>query len=757
MKYIFCIVLLFSARFAYTQTSISGTVTDKTTNEVLPGVNIFLPGLNKGTVTDNKGNYRLMNMPNGFIKLQYSFVGYKTVVKSIHTCHRDTVINISMEVSALKSEEVTVSAGAISTQHENAIKIETIDATLQEAFANGPLMKSISAIPGVDVISKGDGVITPVIRGLSTTNIIVLNNGTRMENFQFSVNHPFLADEAGLDRVEVIKGPASLLYGSDAIGGVINLVSEKPAPVGTVKGDVQLRYHTNSQGVNIGSGINATHKNVFWGIRGNLNSTADYLDGNGEEVPNSRYNTKSLSLYTGVNEHFGSFRLYYKYNQMNLGLAIPNAFGNISSNSRKNNIWYQDLSNHLILFKNKIFINHWIIEPDFNYQLNHRKLNTEPGHGYFTDVDMKLQTFSYQAKARYNFSGENNIIFGYQGMYQQNTNADAPSHVLPDYKLTDNSAFTLYQAKWGHKLNIQAGARYDLRNYNVPKQEKSSHSHEEAGHGEEGGHKEYMEAFTKSFGNFSGSAGLTYHAAGYLLLRANVATAYRTPHISELTQDGIHGNRYELGSHDLKSQRNYEFDISAHLHTGRLKWDIALFLNHINNYIYLSPTNNTTDEGMQIFAYQQNNSKLYGLETGFEYFPYKWVSVKGTYSHVTGKQLNSGYLPFIPQDKINFSVGINKKRWRAFSNMYLNAHTQFAFGQNHPSAFETKTGGYQLVGISGGLSTTIQQVPIDIGIFLNNLLDVAYIDHLSTLKGSGYFNAGRDISLQLKIPLVIGK
>lgn len=239
-------ILLFAmmSQISYAQNNITGRVYDKTNNNALPYVSVFLPEQNKGTLTDDNGKFELTDLPKGELKIQFSYLGYKTIIKTINTNNNEKDIQVKMELSVLQCEEVVVSGGTYSTQHENAMKIELIKSKEIASVGTPTLVEAIANVPGIDMIAKGAGVAKPVIRGLSMTNILMLNNGVKMENFQFSENHPFVIDEFGIDRIEIIKGPASLLYGSDAVGGVINVIKEKPAPVGKIIGDFNTQYHS---------------------------------------------------------------------------------------------------------------------------------------------------------------------------------------------------------------------------------------------------------------------------------------------------------------------------------------------------------------------------------------------------------------------------------------------------------------------------------------------------------------------------------
>jgi iron complex outermembrane receptor protein len=608
----------------------------------------------------------------------------------------------------------------------------------------------MTQVPGVDMISKGGGVATPVIRGLSTSNILFLNNGIRMENYQFSENHPYLVDEFGVNQVEIIKGPASLLYGSDAIGGVINSIPEKPAPMNQFQGDAGIQYFSNTSGMAGTLGLKNTLKKFSWGLRGSMKSHEDYLDGENDFVPNTRFNGQSLKAFSSFRVNRAIFRMYYEYQGMKVGLCNEKSAALIDNAGRRNEVWYQNLNNHLISLKNTFFFTHYKLLINASYQQNNRKLTgSEAGTGNEL-VDMSLQTINLDIRNIYDKTKSVKYTLAIQGMAQSNENAHAPNRVLPDYTLYDIAAFAMAKYEFENHIHLQIGLRYDNRLVYVPEQEKSAHSHEVE---EDPGHEEeYTQELDRYYGNLSGSVGFTWEIVEDFLLRANLASAYRSPNIAELTQDGEHGARYELGDRDLKPQRNYELDISMHYHKNKILLDVSGFYNSIRDYIFLDYSSDSTDEGMQIFHYRQNNALLYGGEILVEALPFNHLSIIGSYSYLRGGHSNQENLPFIPQNKIRAEIKWEKSLEGIFHNCYAKIGVDYAFKQDKPSHFETPSTDYILLNAGLGFSFLIGKQGFDLDIVATNLLNHQYIDHLSTLKEIGYYNMGRNISVSLRVP-----
>ena len=735
MKFSWFIILLFAMinQIGFAQNSIKGRVTDKITNEALPCTNVYLPEQNKGTLTNEKGEFILTNLSKGELKIQFSYMGYKTILKIIFAENTETILNIEMEPAILQAEEVVVSGGMYSTQHENAIKIELIKSKDIASIGTPTFTEAIASLPGVDMIAKGTGVAKPVIRGLSMTNILMLNNGVKMENFQFSENHPFLIDEFGIDRIEIIKGPASLLYGSDAVGGVINVLKEKPAPIGKILGDYNMQFHSNTQGIISNLGIKGSSESVFWGLRGGIKSHTDYIDGTGDYIPNTRFNENSFKANLGINKSFGLFRLYYDYNQPKLGMCVGPAVPLTTEKGRENKLWYQDLTNHIISTRNTLFPGKYKIDLNAACQMNNRRLQTDENKPFFEMVNMDLNTFSYEVKTYLPSTANSEYIVGLQGANKTNKNNEAPNHILPDADVNDFSVFGLVQHAFFEKLKVQAGIRYDFRSISTKAETNKK-------------------AVNTDYGNVSASLGATYKVNENILLRTNFASAYRTPNIAELTQNGMHGARYEQGNPELKSQRSYEADLSTHFHSKYVMVDISGFYHSINNYIFIAPTDDTIASGDKIYRYSQTNSEIYGSELAIDVLLFDWLNFKTSYSYLIGKQNDGGNLPFIPQNKMRFELKFQKQKLAFLKNTFFKVGGLFAPKQNNPAMFETETGSYFLLNTGIGIDIKCANQMLSLSVQANNLLNETYIDHLSTLKGISYYNIGRNISVNLKIP-----
>ena len=727
------IFIVISMQTILGQAVIQGHITDKKNSEQLVGAQIYIPELQKGSISDENGNYSISNLPVGIFSIHISYVGYASETRKIEFKNGNQKINIELTPTVISlNNDVSITAIGYSSQHDNAIKVESIQSKDLEQQANIGVMSQIAMIPGIDVISKGPGISTPSIRGLSQTNILVLNNGVRMENYQFSENHPFMIGEAGISKIEIIKGPASLLYGSDAIGGVINFIKENPAPVGVLQADINMKFQSNTQGFETNVGVKSSSNKYSWGIRGNFQAHSDYLQGKGGRVPNSRFNNRGASLFVGSKQKYGSFFIYYDYMQNKLGIS-PFSFNN--KNDYNLTSLYQNIDYHLISSKNKLFLGKVKLEVNSAYQNNRRRLYGKDKYM----VDMTLQAINYDVKAHLTSSKKSNLIVGFQGNYLQSINADAPKHIIPNYFTNDFSVYTLLQHKIFSKLNLQVGARFDYRNMYIP---------------------QHIDPSTKSISSVSRdykypsfTLGSTYSLNKHILFRTNIASAFRAPNVAELTQDGMHGNRYERGDIKLKVQNSLEGDMGIHIHFENWAWDISAYYNKINNYIYLQLDTATSSAYRKEYKYTQTNAYIYGLETGAEYAPLKYLSLKAVYNFTIGRQTDGNYLPFIPQNKLKLNIKLHKQKFAFMHNAFVNIGATFASAQNNPSQFETASAKYALLNMGIGFDWITHKRTITFGLYGQNITNTVYIDHLSTLKDAGYYNMGRNIALKVRIPL----
>jgi len=413
-KQYFLIIATLVATKLFAQNVIKGTVLNEN-NVPVGGANVFIPMLVKGTTTSSRGEFELNNLPNGRFDLQVSHIGYANQIVSVNLAGGEENLIVKLTHASIEAEAVVVSAGYNTTQYQNAVKIDILRLNEHHRLLSPNFMEMLTSLPGVDMISKGNGVTKPVIRGLSMNDVLVLSNSVRFENYQYSSHHLLGIDEFGIESVEVIKGPASLLYGSDAIGGVINFIKERPAAEGKVEGDYNLQLFSNSLGMVNNIGIKASGSKFHGGARFGQKTHADYLQGGGTFVPISRFTEHSVKFNGGFNGKVMTTNLLYDFNLQNLGLVEEEAINEIAGRGRKPSIFYQQLGTHLVSSQSKIFLGKTKV--DVNNSLQSTEL-THFGEPNEYELQMRLTTLIYEAKVLLPSKPGNDYILGVQGINQ---------------------------------------------------------------------------------------------------------------------------------------------------------------------------------------------------------------------------------------------------------------------------------------------------------------------------------------------------
>jgi len=300
----FCIVLTSWAQQT-SRTQLSGKVTDAKTGEPLAGASVILTDSKTGTATDSIGNYLLKNIPVGHTIIEVSFAGYKTLVEHLDLA-ATSEHNFSLTPSILVNEGVTITAVANATSiRKTPIPISRVNKgeLLQGVSTN--IIDALSRQPGISQLSTGPAVSKPVIRGLGYNRLVVINDGLRQEGQQWGDEHGIEIDENSVSRVEIVKGPASLIYGSDAIAGVINIVTTTPVPVNTLRGNLFSNYQTNNRQRSFFGNLAGNQNGFNWNAWADYKAAADYKNKFDGRVFNSRFHEQNFGGYAGLNRSWG--------------------------------------------------------------------------------------------------------------------------------------------------------------------------------------------------------------------------------------------------------------------------------------------------------------------------------------------------------------------------------------------------------------------------------------------------------------------
>ncbi len=348
MKLLLNTLLLLAITTIYGQNTLHGIVKDTHTNENLSFVNVYFSDLEKGTSTNELGYFTFENIPTGTYNILFSMIGYETKSMQINI-PINSKIEIELVPSAIEMESIIISTPFHKLQSDNVMKVE--QKSIKDLKRSGAVTLSdgISNIAGVESVTTGLSIGKPVIRGLSSNRVLVYTQGIRLENQQYGDEHGLGVNDAGIESIEVIKGPASLLYGSDALGGVLYLNPERFANNNTSASDFSGNYFSNTQGFSTNAGVKASGDHFKFLFRGSLAEHSDYKT-DAYRVTNTRFREQDFKA--GVGYQMNTFKTEFRYNLNNSKLGIPEFIGEQSTNKMPL-LPFQEVTNHI--FSSKFF------------------------------------------------------------------------------------------------------------------------------------------------------------------------------------------------------------------------------------------------------------------------------------------------------------------------------------------------------------------------------------------------------------------
>ena len=728
-------------------------------------------------------------MNAGKYLVEVSYLGYASFLQQI-TISGNINKDFVLHSTAVEQESVTVTGVSSATKLKHSPQsISVIKRTelLQNASSN--LMNALARKGGVSVITTGPAISKPVIRGLGYNRVVTVNDGIRQEGQQWGDEHGIEIDELSAQKAEILKGPASLVYGSDAMAGVINIITNQPTSPGTIKGNVVSSYSTNNNSLANYANFGGNLSNGFnWNVYGSAKSASDYRNKYDGYVLNSRFNERNAGGYIGINKSWGySHIIVSSFNQK---LGVPE--GVRDSATGKFIIFaetpYQDIATDKQL-ESKDFItpyqqiNHFKIASDNSfsiganrivatiaYQRNQRREFADPSQPKLPGLYFDLPTFNYNFQFQLAQKMGWKTTFGFNGMYQQNKNL-AKEKLIPEYNLFDAGLFA-FTTKNFKKLTVSGGVRGDIRDLKIKELIESGNAK--------------FNGFTRQYKNISGSAGITYEASERITLKANIAKGYRAPNAAELSSNGAHEGtyRYEYGENNLKVENSYQFDAGVEIVTNHVSVGMNLFYNQINNYIYYQRLQaigggdsllNENGTDLQVFKYNQASASLMGFEANIDIHPHPldWLHIENTLSFVTGSFSNpidgSSHLPSMPPLHLLTEVrSVFPTIGKTGKNFYAKIEMEATAKQNKFfSAYntETSTNGYVLFNMgAGGDICSRQKTIFSLYLSLNNISNIAYQNHLSRLKytdvnnvtgNQGIYNMGRNFNIKINIPINI--
>ncbi len=799
------------------QNSLTGKIKEASKDSTaIPGATIYIPDLKIGAVTKDDGTYTINNIPKGTFLIQVTSIGFAAETKEINLKESSTA-NFVLHQTSAEMKEVVVTGVSSATEAES--DPQSVDVVNHNDFVENSATNLIDAIslvaPSVNSMTLGAEISKPFIRGLGYNRLVTVNDGIRQEGQQWFDEFGEEIDEYSVDRVEILKGPTSLSYGSDAFAGVINMLAAPTVPEGTIKGNILANYQTNNGLFGESFNLAGNQKGFVWDLRYSNKMAHCYQNKYDGYVANSGYLESNIKAMAGINRKWGYSHITFSSFDMKLGivegardsatgkfLTHYHGFGNTDSMgimpledfTKYNNfpVIHQHVRHYKVVLDNSIALGGGRLGLRLGLQQNYRQeandiTKTDSIAGGYNNYFF-LQTINYDL--RYTLAEKNHfeLAVGVNGM-SQNSEDRGIVFVIPEYNIFDVGGFAIAKKSF-KKLSISGGLRYDMRTTKVKEMwVNSANGKRIAGLVDSTSYQQFAPN-SANFSGLSGSLGVAYDFNENVYGKLNVSRGYRAPSIPESGSNGIHDGTpfYEIGDPNLKAESSLQVDGTLGIVTEDFTLEGNVFYNQINNYIFpeklqskLGGDSIRTDVaagfGGPTFKYVQGDAILTGGEAIFNLHPHnvKGIHWNNSFGMVDAIQLNqpdsSRYLPYTPPYKYHSELKfMMAKSGTLLKNAYIKFGVDYFFEQNHifyKFGNETVTPEYTLfnVGVGSDICTKKRTVCTFI-MTINNVTDVAYQSSMSRLKYTdpnnvtgriGVFNMGRTVSFKLIIPIDIKK
>ena len=778
-----CLCISVKADVLTGKSSLSGVVTDEIDGSTLVGVSIYFPELKTGTTTDEDGKYSIQHLPTKKLVVQVSYLGHQTIIKTISLTKTNILDFVMKESNAMIDEVVVTGVTGNSLLKNSPSPVSVVSPTELLAQSSTNIIDAIAKQPGISQITTGSGISKPVIRGLGYNRVVVVDDNIRQEGQQWGDEHGVEIDPQTVHSVEILKGPASLRYGSDAMAGVI-IFHEAPSPsAGEIKASLSSEYQTNNGLFDYSLNLAGNNKGIVWGLRYSDKMAHAYKNKYDGYVYNSGFRERGANGLIGLNKNWGYSHLKLSYYQLTPGIVegerdeeTGEFIKPINDNGKEgeaiathsdfksysHQMPYQQVKHYKAVLDNSFIVGDGNLSALIGYQQNRRQEFEDVINPSTCGLDFKLHTVNYDVHYLFPEMDDWKISAGVNGMYQRSENK-GNEFLIPSYNLFDYGVFATAARSFG-KFSVSGGLRWDNR-------------HQHGNRLDDEGEVRF-ESFTRNFNGFTGSAGLVYNATDNLNVRLNLSRGFRAPNISELASNGIHEGtiRYEKGNAQLKPENSWQLDAGVDYSSSIISAQLSLFANFIDNYIFshkLTDANGETviTEGQPTYQFIAGNSRIMGGEVSIDIHPIEKLHYQNTFSYVNAIQLHqpeqTKYLPFTPAPRWLSDIKYDIIRdGKVFNNTFVSIGLDCNLRQNHyykENDTETATPSYTLLNFSAGTDIKSKgKKLLSVYFMANNITDKAYQSHLSRLKYAavnnttgrqGVYNMGRNFSLKILLPI----
>ncbi len=790
---LFGMVIIYSFSFAQMHNELKGTVVDENNNPLV-GASVFLLPVNRGKITDSNGDFIINNLSQGNYTIEISFVSYKTLVDTI-VLTGNKKYKFQLDVSTLSLQEVVVRDNYAETRKkEESLNIEIVNDDYLKQNLGGSVMNSIERLPGVSAINIGSGQSKPVIRGLGFNRVVVVENNIKHEAQQWGADHGLEIDQYALGTIEVIKGPASLMYGSDAMGGIIDMKYRRLPVENSFGGTVELTGKTNNDLLGTSISLFGRKKWFFADFRATILDYGDY------KVPTDSVDIYSyrVPLYKNhlrntagkeQNLHF-SFGIIQKQFQSKFyisniasksgffanahGLEPRNVDYDLHDKSSRDIQYPYQLVNHLKAINSSYY--RWEklkLEFDLGFQRNFRQeWNHYVQHGYMPatfpdtlgfnpDLERQFEKYVYSGNMKflYQLSNFTQFNLGLNSEFQNN-HIDGRGFIIPAYKQFNVGGFIFAKYSFSDNSIIQAGLRYDFGSIET----YEYHDWFPSPVIENGDTTmQYLQRagnINRVFSNTTWSLGYNYNPGSWSY-KVNIGKSFRMPIAKELAANGVnyHHFSYEVGNADLSPEISYQLDVGIEYNSKRFAIGTTPFLNYFSNFIYLNPTSEHDrlyGNGNQIYYYTQSQVFRYGAEIHAHYELSKSLQLGIIGEYVYSEQMSGakkGFtLPFSPPPSGIFNIKYHKQKIKFIENAYLSFDYRVTAPQANIVPPEKTTDGYQIVNLGMGGDVVVKNQHINISMQVTNLFNTKYFNHTSYYRLINVPEPGRNFIINVSIP-----
>jgi outer membrane receptor protein involved in Fe transport len=716
--------------------TLQGMVTDSAGHPATGAV-VRLAELNVTAAVGTDGAFRFAPVPAGRYTVIVRCVGFAPAVQRASV--PGPPLRFVLPASALDLEPVTVTATRTAIDPGNS-------PLASGALSGEPLRRyqevshahALDRLPGIRTLSTGEQVGKPIIRGLTGPRVLALDNGMRLEDYSWSDEDGPSVDARLADRIEVIRGPASVLYGSDAIGGVINVipdaVPDSRGRAGFVRGAAELYGATNNG--EVGTVVKGEGASGAFGWRltaigrhaGDFHTPAGNDSTPTGDLYNTGFNAINGEAEAGIRSDRGSVMLRYTRFGGHFGLldGPPVPDDNVNGPLRR-------LSDNRVQLTSNTLLAGMRLETKSQWQrhaLQEVSSQSRTGNAPAT-FDLLLNTFSTDVLVSHAGAGRVSGTVGVSGLYQDNLSRGVVP-LVPAARTAGGAVFAFETATLG-RWTLLAGARADVRHLRADSNTTLR-----------------LSAQTHNASALTADLGAVFHPGVGLAIAANLGRAFRAPTLFELFTNGPHlgEDRYEIGLPTARPEASLNADLSVRWQRGGVRSEMALYRNQIDGYLYIAPTG--ADSGpLPVYRYEQARAVLYGVEAGAELEAAAFLTLRVRLDAVHGQNCDTNQpLPLMPPPRGDIEAELHATRLAWAERAYLQGGAEIVTRQQRLAPFDTQTSGYHLLELSAGLQEALGGRLIALDVRVRNVADARYTDFLSRYKRFAY-GEGRNIVVRL--------